>query len=72
MRTTLVREIDPLMRGDFKLTLRGVGSFDRTDVPVVGRQFILDGERKRRFQVSAFRFLIDDVAELDAIACISG
>src|SRR5207248_5454946 len=70
--TAFVCQIDPLMRRDFELTLFLVRPLDRANVPIVSRQIIRGGERKRYLQVRFLRFPIDDVAELDAIAGVTG
>src|ERR1700730_14092962 len=36
----LIRQINPLMRGDFELTLLGIRSLHRAEVPVVGRHLV--------------------------------
>src|SRR6267378_2406204 len=68
----LIRQIDPLMRGDFELTFFGIRSLNRADVPVVRGHLVRSGERKRSFQICFFSLPIDHVAEFDAIAGITG
>ena len=67
-----VRQVDPLMRRNFELALFFVRPLNRADVSIVSRQIIRGGERKRRFQIRFLRFPIDDVAEFDAIAGVTG
>src|SRR5688572_33406875 len=59
------------MRGNFELTLRRVGSLDSADIPVVGRQFILNCKRKGCFKICRLRFPVDYVTELDTVTCVS-
>src|SRR3979411_2184650 len=40
VRAGLVRQVDPLMRGNFKLTLFGIRSLHRAHIPVVSGQFV--------------------------------
>ena len=71
IRATLVREIDPLMRGDLELSLFFVRPLDGSDVPVVSRQIVRRAERKCRLQICFLRLPIDHVAEFDAIAGVT-
>src|ERR1700738_4840493 len=42
----LIRQIDPLMRGDFELTLLGIRSLHCADVPVVSRHPVRSCQRE--------------------------
>src|SRR5215212_1705262 len=59
------------MRSNFKLALCCGGSLDRADIPVVGRELVLNCEWKRRLQIRGFGFPVDDVVELNAVAGVS-
>src|SRR5205085_12479327 len=67
----LIGEIDPLVRGNFKLPLFFVGTLNCADVPVVGRQIVAGAQREGRLQVGFLGLPVDVVGELDAIAGVA-
>src|SRR5438552_1003163 len=69
--SVLIGQIEPLMRGNFELAFLGVGPLHCADVPVVSRHFVRSRQWERGFQICAFGFPVDRVAELDAIAGIT-
>src|ERR1043165_355376 len=50
-RAAAIREIEPLMRGHFKLALVVVATLDRADILVVSRLIVCGSERKRDFEI---------------------
>src|SRR5690349_11066269 len=67
---TLIREIDPLVRSNFKLARLFVWTLNRTHVPVVSRHLVRGAERERGLQIYLFCVPVDFVGEFDAIAGI--
>jgi len=64
----LIGQINPLMRGDFKLPFVLIRTLDRSDIPVVRRHPVAGGQWKGGLQVGFLRLPINGVGKLDAIA----
>ena|SRR5436305_3777014 len=69
--TTHIGEIDPLMRRDLEFAWLSAGPLNRADVPVVGGHAVGSTKRESCFEVRFLRVPVDDVGELDPLACIS-
>src|ERR1700722_12758181 len=67
----LVGEIDPTMRGDFKLARLLVRALDSANVPAIGCVFVRRGEWEGLLQICAKSLPIDGVGELHAIARVT-
>src|SRR5215472_13075937 len=55
----LIGEIDPLVRGDFKLAFILVRPLDRSDIPVVGGQLVGCAQWECSFQICLFGVPVD-------------
>src|SRR6266852_7027545 len=68
---TFIGQVDPSMRGNFKLALLGIGPLNSAELPIVSSIFIRCCKRKGHFQIGVESFPVNSVAELDTIARIA-